>query len=181
MCSFFEDEAIFHQSGTISRTWAPKGKGTVVKSEPVRRTVPAFGAISIEPDPRWHFRFAERLNADTFLRFLRQVVRYNPGRKVFMVLDNVGYHHARVVSTWLDQNRNSIELFFLPSYSPELNPVEPVWKKTKRCATHNRHFKEKRDLRGRLFRRFNRYQGNPASLRGVVARYLAALEESRSS
>ncbi len=172
MSSFFEDEAIFSQAGTVTRTWAPRGKGTAVMSEPVRCNLPVFGAVSIEATPRWHNLFAERLNGVSFLKFLRQVLRRNIGRKVFMVLDNVGYHHSRDVKAWLDLRKDQIELFFLPAYSPEFNPVEAVWKRTKRTSTHNRHFKRQPELRRCLERRFNRYQGNPSSLRGIVARFM---------
>lgn len=54
-------------------------------------------AVSIEDRPKWHFRFAEKLNGLAFLRFLRQLVTFNRGRKIFLILDNIGFHHARIV------------------------------------------------------------------------------------
>lgn len=127
--------------------------------------------MSIDDNPRWHFRFAERFNTTTFLAFLQQLVRYNRGHKLFVVLDNVGYHHAHPIKDWVAQNADKIELFFLPAYSPELNAVEFVWRSTRRLATHNLHFKTIQCLRSKLFRRFNRYQGNPSSLRAVVNQF----------
>ncbi|MEZ5607082.1 MAG: transposase [Burkholderiaceae bacterium] len=44
--------------------------------------------------------------------------------KVFLVLDNLKVHHAKLVKAWLEQNKADIEVFYLPSYSPELNPDE---------------------------------------------------------
>ena len=61
-----------------------------------------------------------------------------------------------------------IELHFLPRYAPKLNAVEYVWKKTKKTITHNRYFSRFEDLTTALARRFNRFQGNPASLRTTV-------------
>lgn len=95
-----------------------------------------------------------------------------------MVLDNVGYHHARVVQEWVQENADRIELHFLPPYSPEFNPIEILWRQTKRIATHNRYFATLNDLHRKLFRRFNRYQGNPASLRGLVRKLLKNLPHS---
>jgi transposase len=46
------------------------------------------------------------------------------GRKVFLILDNLRVHHSKAVKAWLEEHRERIELFFLPSYSPELNPDE---------------------------------------------------------
>lgn len=148
------------------------GKGTEVKSEPCRRSTKSFGAVSVEPDLHFHFRFAKTFNATTFLGFLKQIVRRNPGRKVFMALDNVGYHHAVMVQDWLKENADRIELFFLPAYSPDLNGVEHVWRLTKRKATHNVHFEELDDLHATVFRQFNRFQGNPASLRSPLRRWI---------
>jgi transposase len=46
------------------------------------------------------------------------------GRKVFLVLDNLGVHHCKPVKKWLAAHQEQIEVFYLPSYSPELNPDE---------------------------------------------------------
>ena len=49
------------------------------------------------------------------------------GKKVFLILDNLGVHHCKPVKAWLAENTRHIEVFYLPSYSPELNPVERIW------------------------------------------------------
>jgi len=95
-----------------------------------------------------------------------------------MVLDNVGYHHAHLVRDWVTENADKIELHFLPAYSPQFNPIEILWRQTKRIATHNRYFASLTDLHDKLFRRFNRYQGNPAALRGLMKNLLKRLPYS---
>ena len=167
----YEDEAVFQQSGTLTQTWARVGVGTTVKSAPVRRSVKAFGALNVTEaeSPRWHYRFDEVFNAETYLRFLKQLVRYYRGQKIFLVADNVRYHHAKLIKDWVSKNSDAIELHYLPAYSPEFNPVEPVWKNTKQYSTHNRYFPELGDLYAALARRFLRYQGNPGALRGISA------------
>jgi transposase len=170
----FQDEVVFQQEGTIHRTWAPVGEGAEVTSQPVRKSAKVFGAIRIDAkEPKFHFRFETgRFNTETFTRYLQQLVGYyRPrGQKVFLILDNVSYHHA--AQRWAIQHPEEIELHFLPPYSPELNPTEQVWRRTKRVATHNRHFRTLEDLREAILRRFNRYQGNPKSLSGIVKRWL---------
>ena len=138
-----------------------------MKSEPCRRSMKAFGAVSKECNPRFHYQFSERFNARTFLRFLQRMVRFER-KKVLLVLDNVSYHHARVVRVWVEENSHRIELHFLPPYSPDLNPIEILWRQTKRAATHNRHFETLDLLHEPLLKRFRRNQGNPACLRGIV-------------
>jgi transposase len=97
-------------------------------------------------------------------------------RILFIALPRVG---TQLVSNWLSspqctmqQMKDRLELIFLPPYSPDLNPVENVWRITKKKATHNRYFETKEDLKKVLFKRFNRYQGNPASLKNVVKKHV---------
>lgn len=85
-----------------------------------------------------------------------------------MILDNVRYHHAKNLREWLKEKRNEIELHYLPPYSPNLNPIEKVWKKTKKESVHNKHFATLSELHKAVFRRFNRIQGNPASIKGLL-------------
>jgi transposase len=54
-----------------------------------------------------------------------------------VVLDNARWHHARALRPWLSKHRRVLRLDFLPPYSPDLNPVERVWKLTRRLCTHN--------------------------------------------
>jgi len=169
---FFEDEVVFYQRGSTARTWAERGTGTIVESAPGRESKKAFGAVSLSEAPRFQFRFEDIFNAKTFQKFLEQIVRQSAGKKIFMIMDNAKYHHAKLLHPWLEANVGRIELFFLPAYSPNLNPIERVWKKTKRASIHNRYFKTVEALHSEIFRRFNRFQGNPASLRGSVKDFL---------
>ena len=164
----FEDEVIFRLSGSTMRSWATKGKGTTVDSFPGRESEKVLGAMTIEENPKFHFRFAPVFNLKTFGTFLRQIIRCHPHEKVHMVLDNVRYHHAKALQGWLEENKERIELHFLPAYSPQFNPIEMVWKATKKASVHNRYFENLDQLHKTIFRRFNRFQGNPSSLRGIA-------------
>jgi len=73
---------------------------------------------------------------------------------VYIVLENAKYHPARALQPWLNQHRDWLTLLFLPPYSPELNPIERVWKLTRRLATHNRHFPALDDIMHAVRERF---------------------------
>lgn len=132
----------------------------------------AFGAISVEETPRWYYRFEERFSKDTFLKFLKRLVRNNGGRKVFLILDNARWHHARLVKDWVEENKSLVELNFLPPYSPDLNAVESVWRVTKRRGTHNRYFETLQRLFEKLSRTFARFQQSRTLLSGVIRPFL---------
>ncbi len=67
--------------------------------------------------------YKETMSAQVLITFMKQLMK-GAGRKIFLVLDNLRVHHAKFVTQWVDKHRQEIELFYLPSYSPELNPDE---------------------------------------------------------
>ena len=84
---------------------------------------------------------ASIFNADSFKKFIKKMLRKaETNKKILLVLDNVRFHHASVNKEFLKSVKDRIELLFLPPYSPDLNPIESFWKKTRRKVTHNRYF-----------------------------------------
>lgn len=65
----------------------------------------------------------EAFNADRLIEFLEELIK-DAGKKVFLIVDNLRVHHAKPVKAWLAEHGDQIEMFYLPSYSPELNPEE---------------------------------------------------------
>jgi len=65
----------------------------------------------------------DNMNSKRLITFLRRLTK-DVGRKVYLILDNLRVHHSELVKKWLDKHKDKIEVFYLPSYSPELNPDE---------------------------------------------------------
>lgn len=138
------DEVHFQQHGSRCRMWVPpEVKDPVLLHAPTRKSVGYFGAVRLG-DGRFVFRREEaKFNGETFFRFLRDLRRTSTrtGRCVIVITDNAKYHHARLHKSWREQQaRHGFALDFLPPYSPELNPIERVWKLTRRLCLHNRYF-----------------------------------------
>jgi transposase len=105
------------------RGYAPKGQTPVmVLSQCHRHRVNVISAITNQGTVRF-MMYRKTLTAAVLIRFLERLIR-DAGRKVFLVLDNLRVHHSRKVRDWLEDKREHIELFFLPSYAPDLNPDE---------------------------------------------------------
>ena len=118
----------------------PEDADPIVLHAPTRKSIAVFGAVRID-DGRLVASRDKKFDAMTFLTFLEKLLRHRrKDRKMVVVLDNARYHHARLIQPWLKIKRNVLQLLFLPPYSPELNPVERVWKWTRRVCTHNRYF-----------------------------------------
>ncbi len=163
----YMDEAVFYVSGTKSKTWALRGKGTTVLSKASRKSKKVFGAITVEDNPHFHFRFAEVFNGKTFLKFLKGIERQWK-KKIHIIMDNAKYHFSPIVKEWVSKKKKKVTLHPLPSHSPEFNAQEGVWRITRRKMTHNKFFESEENLHSALFRQFNRFQGNPPYLRGVI-------------
>ena len=83
----------------------------------------------------------ESYDAVVFLDFLKTMLKLYPTGKIVMVLDNARIHHAKLIQPFLEENKNRLELMFLPPYSPNLNLIEPLWKWLKESVIYNVFYK----------------------------------------
>jgi len=119
---WWADETAAKPEAHVRRSFAPKGKTPVVRQPAKRFHSSIISAINNQGKMQW-MALKEALNVDTFLRFLKQLIK-NRKRKIFLIVDNLRVHHAKRVKEWLQENKHRIEVHYLPSYSPELNPDE---------------------------------------------------------
>lgn len=126
---FFADEAGIRSDHHRGTTWAPSGKTPVVKATGARFGLNLLSAVNA----KGHFRFmtvAGTVNAGVFREFLQRLIS-GMTQKIFLIVDGHPTHKARLVQKFVTDNSERIELFFLPPYSPELNPDELVWNNVK--------------------------------------------------
>jgi len=134
----FEDECSLSNTATVSYGWNDKGKQPRIKQKQNQRERQSlFGCVEPESGIVVAKR-ADRGNARTFKRFLIKVLHTYEDKKVVMVLDNVRYHHAKLLKPFLEKNNHRLELLFLPPYSPDMNPMERIWWYMRKKITHNR-------------------------------------------
>lgn len=139
------DEAGFrsdHQTGT---SFSPRGKTPVIKSTGKRFRVNMISTVTNKGTLRFML-FEESFTADVFLRFLKRLVNGSE-TKIFLILDNIRVHHAKVLKPWLEENKAKIELFYLPSYSPELNPDELLNQDVKSNAVGRKRARNLTDMK----------------------------------
>lgn len=149
----------------------PEVRDPVCLHHPTRKQVGYYGAVRLR-DGRLHYRREEeRFNAATcwsFLRSLRRVCRNSP-RQVLVILDNAKFHHALLHKAWRQEVAPGFSLDFLPPYSPELNPIERVWKLTRRCCLHNRYFPLLSELVQDVEQQFQQWAYGNETLRRLCA------------
>jgi len=137
------DEVHFQQHGSRCRMWVPPEiRDPVCRHAPTRKSISYFGAVRIRDGKLCHSKPSGRFDAQTCWTFLRRLRRISAraGRRVVVITDNAKYHHATLHAEWRRKQEPDFTLHFLPPYSPQLNPIERVWKLLRRLRLHNRYF-----------------------------------------
>ena len=120
----------------------PEIKDPVLFHHRTRKSIGYFGAARLRDGKFVYQREESRFNAESFFSFLKRLRQRSSrsGRRVVVILDNATYHHARLHKEWRLECERCFQLEFMPPYSPELNPIERVWRLTRRLCLHNRYF-----------------------------------------
>ena len=121
---YFGDETGCRSNHQAGRSYAPKGQTPIIMATGKRFTVNMISAIS----NKGHLQFMlmeAGFNSEVFKTFLAQMIKYSK-RKLFFITDNHPAHKTKKLMQWLEEHKNRIEVFFIPPYSPELNPQEYV-------------------------------------------------------
>jgi len=117
------DETAVVNTDVRGRSFAPRGKTPVTYAVGgTRQKLSMLATVTNQGKTRWMI-IDEAFNSDKLIEFLEALIK-DAGRKVFLILDNLRVHHSKPVKAWVAERKHKIELFYLPSYSPELNPEE---------------------------------------------------------
>jgi transposase len=145
---FFLDEAGIRSDAPLQRTWGAKGQTPVVKTSGQRQSVSAISAVTAR-GAFWYSVYTGRLNATRFVEFLKAFMR-NRRSAVFLVIDGLPAHKARLVAAYVQSLEGTLELHFLPGYSPDLNPDEFVWNHLRHHGTTKTPLRKNESLRNRV-------------------------------
>ena len=102
--------------------------------------------------------------------FLHTILAYTTAH-LFLIHDGARYHTSQATQQFLEAHRERITAYPLPSYSPDYNPIEYLWKKTKKRATHNQYFKEFAALTGSVDKALAYFATHPAMVLGLFGLY----------
>jgi transposase len=127
------DETGLRSDDVRGRGYAPAGQTPVVRVSNKRQGLSVISTVTNKGVMRWRI-FDGALNADILIDFFKRLVK-DAGRKLYVILDNLKVHHSKPVKAWLAEHAEQIEVFYLPSYSPELNPNEMANADLKQAVT----------------------------------------------
>lgn len=135
----FGDEASFPQWGTLTYTWARRGQQPTVKTSGKRKGYKVFGLIEYFTGRFFYQGQEGRLNSTAYTAFLTRVLEQTT-QPIILIQDGAKYHTSAETKAFFAQQRARLEICQLPTYSPDYNPIEKLWKKIKQQETHLHYF-----------------------------------------
>lgn len=161
------DETGLRSDDVRGRSYAPMGQTPEIRVNQRREGLSIISSVTNRGKVRFKV-FEGAMNAAILIDFMKRLVqdaRKDKAGKVFLVLDNLKVHHAKLVKAWLEQNKADIEVFYLPSYSPELNPDEMLNANLKAAITAKAPNRKKGQLKQAAIGHLRHLQKSPKKVR----------------
>jgi len=153
------DETGISNACNYGRSYAPKGATPVVRRNAQRFSTSMISSITRQGKTRF-MCYQGAMNSHIFLRFLKRLIKDSP-KKVFLIVDNLPVHHSKPVKKWLEENSEHIEIFYLPSYSPEHNPDEYLNRDLKQSISNKPPARNKNQLKRQIISHMKSIQKLP--------------------
>ena len=166
----FEDEASFAQWGSLSYTWARRGHQPEVPTSGKRKGYKVFGAIDYFSGRLFYQGIEGRFNSESYQAFWQMIMAQTTAH-LFLIHDGARYHTSQATQQFFAAHADRLTVHPLPSYSPDYNPIEYLWKKTKQRATHNKYFKEFVALTVSVDKALAYFAMHPETVLGLFGRY----------
>jgi transposase len=160
---YFWDESGFRADAVQGQTWGVKGITPVVAVPGQRQSVSAASAINARGG-FWFATYKGGMSAELFIGML-EALMHRRKKPLFLVLDSLPAHKAKIVQEYVASTDGKLELHFLPGYAPELNPDELVWNHMKRTGTARSPLAKGESLHDRIDAELLQIQQNRALVR----------------
>ncbi len=154
----FEDEFSLSNTATVGYKWGQIGRQPkIMAKQRGRERKTAMGSYNYDSG-QITVTFHDRGNYKSFKKHLKKILFiYRGHSKIIMVVDNVRFHHAKLLKKWLLRNP-TLELVYLPPYSPDLNPIERAWWYMRKKITHNRYINTLEERIVAFWKMFSHFQ-----------------------
>jgi transposase len=170
----FGDECSFAQWGSLSYTWARKGKQPTVKTSGKRKAYKVFGFIDYFSGAFFHQSHTGRFNSASYEAFLKQVMAKTKQHLV-IIQDGASYHTSKAMQRFFAKHVDRLTVGQLPKYSPMFNPIEYLWRNVKKQATHLRYFPAFEDLTKKVNEKLRYFADLPDSILALMGKYCKSL------
>jgi transposase len=166
------DETGVTNESNYGRSYSPAGITPVAYVQAKRFSTSMISTITNQGKVRFMI-YKGGMNVEIFKRFLQRLIK-DATRKIFLIVDNLRVHHAKVLEEWLEKNKNIIELFFLPSYAPERNPDEYLNNDLKQSLSYRPIPKTNTQMLGNVISHMRMLQKSPEHVEQFFKHPMAA-------
>jgi transposase len=170
----FGDEVSFAQWGSLSYTWAPKGQQPTVKTSGRRKGYKVFGLIEFFSGRLFWQGQIDRFNAESYIAFLTEVLAQT-SEQLILIQDGAKYHTCQATKDFFAAHVDRLTKFQLPSYSPDFNPIEYLWRNVKKDATHLKYFPTFEALTEKVETTLRKIAELPSHILALMSRYCESL------
>jgi transposase len=170
----FGDEASFAQWGSLSYTWARKGKQPTVPTSGKRKAYKIFGLIDYFSGAFFYKGHTGRFNSDSYKAFLNEILAKTK-QPLFIIQDGAPYHTSKAMQEFFADHADRLRVEQLPSYSPQFNPIEYLWRNIKKKATHLRYFPTFEDLVKKVDDKLRYFANTPKKITNLMGKYCQSL------
>ena len=162
----FGDEVSFPQWGTLTYSWARRGSQPVVKTSGKRKGWKVFGLIEYFSGRFFHEGLEGRFSSASYTAFLARVLEQTTAHLI-LIQDGARYHTSAETKRFFAQHTQRLRVYQLPSYSPDYNPIEKLWKKIKQEETHLHYFPTFGALTEKVEQALLRFENAPQEILGL--------------
>lgn len=156
------DEARFGRMSQACRCWAPMGFRPLIPQQLIREFIYVYAAVS-PFDGDIDALVLPEVSAEAMSVFLKEVSDRHPDKHIVMIMDQAGWHRAKKLVI-----PDNITLFWLPPYSPELNPVEHLWDEIREKWFNNYAFKSLCDVEKQLVKALKHLIDSPELIKSMT-------------
>jgi len=167
----FGDEASFAQWGSLGYTWAKRGQQPQVKTCGKRKGYKVLGMIDYFSGRLFYHGQTERFCAERYCAFLTTILALTT-QPIMVIQDGARYHTAVATQEFVVHHAARLSVHQLPSYSPDYNPIEHLWRNVKRDQTHNRYFPTFDSLIAAVEEGMIQFQNDAAAVKRLMGTHL---------
>lgn len=164
---FWADETGLRSTHSSGKSFSLKGITPEIKISAKRFSINIISAITNYGNLSF-MTYTGRFSSKVFIEFLRRLIKHKKG-KIFLIVDNLSVHKSKIVKEWINKHKRRIELFFLPPYSPDMNPDELLNQDLKANIYKSKRPSNREELKSMVVSQMKKFQKKPQKIQNYFS------------
>ena len=148
--------------------WIKIGQDYEIPANSGRQRVNINGAVNIQNPEQVFTVEADKISYEANIALFQKILEARPGKRIIIYADNARYNHSLILKDWITQQNGRIELGYLPPYSPNLNPIERLWKFMKKEVINSYYYETYAQFKTAILAFFENIKSYSISLKTLI-------------